>query len=176
MSEMYLGDRLAEPITGDLALPPAPDFCGVALQGSMQQILSQNLGKYVVCEFLVGSEEKETKAGILYFVGASYLVLYDDTALSFVVCDAYPLKFVTFLATGREEPDVMPVPVVRMEDGQPIRQQPSQVQQQSQAQQQSNPLSSAPPPTGIRAGGGNTQAKAAFNYTKRKSLTRNCPG
>lgn len=75
-------------------------------QGSMQQILAENLGKYVECEFLIGTQNIVRKEGILYFVGISYVVLFDYNANKYYVCDFYSLKFVTFYEEGKE-----PVPV-----------------------------------------------------------------
>ena len=69
--------------------------------GSMQQILSKNTGLYVVCEFLIGTQNIEIKEGILYAVGVSYLVIYEVDFSSYAVCDFYSLKFITFYEPGR---------------------------------------------------------------------------
>lgn len=68
-----------------------------AYAGSMQEILRQNVGNYVICEFLVGTQNLERKEGILYSVGVSFIVLYEVYNQEYVVCDFYSLKFVTFL-------------------------------------------------------------------------------
>lgn len=47
-------------------------------------------------EFLVGTQTLVRKQGILYSVGISFLVLYDTAEETYVVCDLYSVKFVTF--------------------------------------------------------------------------------
>lgn len=86
---------------GGLVTPPEENFNTDAMRGSMQQILSDNLGLYVVCEFLVGTQAMTRKEGILYAVGRSYLTLYDETSQNFVVCDIFSVKFVTFYLPGQ---------------------------------------------------------------------------
>ena len=71
---------------------------GPGYTGSMQQILSENTGKRVVIDFLVGTSNIVRKEGILYLVGISYVVLYDDRADTYTVCNLYSIEFVTFLA------------------------------------------------------------------------------
>ncbi len=71
---------------------------GPGYTGSMQQILSQNTGKRVVIDFLVGTSNIVRKEGILYLVGVSYVVLYDSRADTYTVCNLYSIEFVTFLA------------------------------------------------------------------------------
>ena len=59
--------------------PPAvsgTEISQSAYSGSMQQILRENVGNYVICEFLVGTQNLERKEGILYSVGVSFIVLY----------------------------------------------------------------------------------------------------
>ena len=65
-------------------------------RGSIQEVLSQNTGLFVAIEFLVGTQTLVRKQGILYSVGISFLVLYDYTEGTYVVCDLYSVKFVTF--------------------------------------------------------------------------------
>ncbi len=65
--------------------------------GSFQEILSMNLGYYVICEFLVGTQQIVVKQGILYQVGTSYMVLYNRAEETYTICDFYSLKFVTFV-------------------------------------------------------------------------------
>ncbi|WP_294475902.1 hypothetical protein [uncultured Intestinimonas sp.] len=86
---------------GGLVTPPEEDFDTDAMRGSMQQMLSDNLGLYVVCEFLVGTQAMSRKEGILYAVGRSYVTLYEEASQNFVVCDIFSLKFVTFYLPGR---------------------------------------------------------------------------
>ena len=86
---------------GGLVTPPEEDFNTDAMRGSMQQILADNLGNFVVCEFLVGTQAMTRKEGILYNVGRSYLTLYEENSQAFVVCDIFSVKFVTFYLPGQ---------------------------------------------------------------------------
>lgn len=72
-----------------------------AMKGSLQQFLSWNLGEYVLCEFLIGTQSQSTREGILYAVGMSYFVLYEEKTETYVMCDIYAVKFVTFYRPGR---------------------------------------------------------------------------
>lgn len=86
---------------GSIVTPPEGDFNNEAFQGSMQQILSDNLGQFVVCEFIVGTGPALTvKEGILYNVGRSFIVLYEELNRNYVVCDIFSIKFVTFYLPG----------------------------------------------------------------------------
>ena len=67
----------------------------------MQQFLSENLGQFVVIEFLVGTQTLSAKAGILYAVGTSVVTLYQELSQTFVTCDIFSIKFVTFYLPGR---------------------------------------------------------------------------
>ena len=103
---------------GGLVTPPEENFNTDAMQGSMQQILSDNLGTYVVCEFLVGTQAMTRKEGILYSVGRSYLALYEENSQTFIVCDIFSVKFVTFYLPGqrpgRPLMDNSEVPAIQM--------------------------------------------------------------
>ena len=82
---------------GTFTVPPDQDFDTVTFQGSMQQVLQENVGKYVIVEFLIGTGSLTSRQGMLYYVGAQFLVLYDEFESRFVVCDIFSVKFVTFL-------------------------------------------------------------------------------
>ena len=82
--------------------PPQEDFNTAALQGSMQQILSENLGKFVIADFLIGISTIVRRVGIIYSVGRGYLTLYLEQYKAFEVCDIFSLKFVTFFPPGSE--------------------------------------------------------------------------
>ena len=58
--------------------PPQSNFNSEEMRGSMQQILSENIGEYVVIEFLIGTSTMMRKQGFLYYVGRSYVTLYDE--------------------------------------------------------------------------------------------------
>lgn len=69
-------------------------------RGSMQQILSENTGRQIVVDFLVGNSNIVRKEGILYMVGLSYIVLYEPRTDAYTVCNLYSVEFVTFLPAG----------------------------------------------------------------------------
>ena len=103
--------------SGGLVTPPEENFNTDTMRGSMQQILSDNLGSYVMCEFLVGTQAMTRKEGILYSVGRSYLTLYEETSQTFVVCDIFSVKFVTFYLPGQRpgrSGGGIPVPTVNI--------------------------------------------------------------
>jgi len=86
---------------GSISTPPQQDFDTPAMEGSMQQFLADNLGAYVVIEFLVGTQAVTRKAGVLYAVGTSVVTLYEELSQTFVTCDIFSVKFVTFYLPGR---------------------------------------------------------------------------
>jgi len=90
--------------SGGLNVPeePAAEFDTPGMQGSMQQLLSENLGKYVMADFLIGVSNIVRRVGILYSVGRGFLVLYDEDHHNFDVCDIFSLKFVAFFPPGFE--------------------------------------------------------------------------
>ena len=81
--------------------PPQQSFNTPEMQGSMQKILSDNIGEYVVIEFLIGTDRMNRKQGILYFVGTSFVTLYDDVHNNYIVCDIFSIKFVYFYYPGQ---------------------------------------------------------------------------
>lgn len=86
---------------GHFTTPPPQNFDTEAMQGSMQQVLSENLGEYVVVDFLIGTQSMQQKQGILYAVGTSFVTLYEEQTQTFVVCDMFAIKFVTFYLPGQ---------------------------------------------------------------------------
>lgn len=81
------------------SVPPDQNFDTLSFQGSIQQVLQENVGKYVIVEFLIGTYGLTSRQGLLYYVGSQFLVLYDEFESRFVVCDIFSVKFVTFLET-----------------------------------------------------------------------------
>ena len=79
-----------------LQVPPAQNFDTANFQGSMQEVLHENIGKYVLVDFLIGTSNLVTRQGFLYYVGTQFIVLYDSLNLRYVVCDIFSIKFVTF--------------------------------------------------------------------------------
>lgn len=76
--------------------PKQEDFDSEEMRGSMQMILAQNIGNFVVIEFLIGTGGIMRKQGMLYFVGRSFVTIYDETCNNFIVCDIFSIKFVYF--------------------------------------------------------------------------------
>ena len=73
--------------------------------GSLSRTLEMHIGYFTVCDFLVGTQNTVTKCGILYDVGDSYIVLFDDISNRYTVCDSSSLKFVTFLNSTATPPN-----------------------------------------------------------------------
>ena len=68
-------------------------------QGSLKNLLSRNLGYYVVAIFQVGTQGTVSVPGILYTVGNDYIILYQPAENRYVMGDLYALKFVEFHET-----------------------------------------------------------------------------
>ena len=62
--------------SGSLVVPPEENFNTPAMRGSLQQFLADNLGEYVVVEFLIGTNALTRKQGVLYAVGRSVVTRY----------------------------------------------------------------------------------------------------
>lgn len=75
--------------------------------GSLQQMLSQNTGRRIVVDFLIGTTNIIRKEGILYLVGLSYIVLYDDKADIYTVCNLYSIVFVSFISNNNTSMQAM---------------------------------------------------------------------
>lgn len=88
------------PANNGFNVPPDQDFNTVSFQGSMQQVLQENVGNYVIVEFLIGTNNLISRQGVLYNVSTQFLVLYDEIESRYVVCDIFSVKFVTFLLPG----------------------------------------------------------------------------
>lgn len=63
---------------------------------SLSAILRENVGYYVICEFLIGTINIVRREGILYSSGYNFLTLYQEEQDRYVVCDIFSLKFITF--------------------------------------------------------------------------------
>lgn len=87
-------------VTNGFNVPADQNFNTETFQGSMQQVLSDNIGSYVIVEFLIGTGQLNTRQGILYYVGSQFLVLLDEIEARYIVCDIFAVKFVTFLLPG----------------------------------------------------------------------------
>lgn len=102
--------------------PPQETFDSEEMRGSMQMILSENIGQFVVIEFLIGTQEIIRKQGMLYFVGRSFVTLYDEMVNNFIICDIFSVKFVYFYMPGdRPRYNYNTLPPVSGEPGMPPR-------------------------------------------------------
>ena len=98
--------------------PPMPGqaidpFTGEATQVdpmTLQEIMSEALGTYVIVEFLIGTQSIVRREGVLNSVGQSWLVLYDETNDTSLLCDMYSVKFVTFFQPGVRPYQSSPAP------------------------------------------------------------------
>lgn len=67
-----------------------------AYLGSFASVLRENLGAYVVVEFLIGTQNLVSKEGILFNAGNNFITLYNSVDNYYTVCDLYSIKFVNF--------------------------------------------------------------------------------
>lgn len=74
-------------------------------QDNILAILQNNVGYYVVCDFLIGTDGLYTKEGILYSAGVNFLTLFNPQNRTYTVCDIYSLKFITFYNSKTVPPD-----------------------------------------------------------------------
>lgn len=65
--------------------------------GFIPYYLSQNIGKNVRAEFIIGTNMFTDRTGVLKEVGINYFVLHDVNSRTDVMCDMYSVKFVTVL-------------------------------------------------------------------------------
>ena len=84
-SMMEDNNSINTPTEGNSGIMDSP-----GLEGSFQQVLADNLGHYVQIDFLVGVQTLVRRSGIIYAVGRSFVVLYDETNRNFVMCDVFP--------------------------------------------------------------------------------------
>ena len=61
------------------------------LTASWRSMLSQNIGKWVAADFLIGTGQLLHREGRLHAVGNDYLVLFDGQ--QYLSADLYALKF-----------------------------------------------------------------------------------
>lgn len=153
---------------GILVVPPSQDFISAALQGSIQQILAENLGKKADCEFLVGSDTTETKSGILQYAGNGSIVLYDEASGNYLICDACSIKFATLYPPQQAVPERSRGTAPTVDDA---TKQPATEAPQSRAQgTRQTPAPEQPMQiSGVQPVNARTRSQAAFNYAKRKA-------
>ncbi|MBR2500725.1 MAG: hypothetical protein IKL09_00145 [Clostridia bacterium] len=64
-------------------------------QDTFAEILSANIGAYVLIQFLIGTGSLVDKEGYLYAVGQNFVTIYEPLDDRYVVCDLYTVKFVS---------------------------------------------------------------------------------
>lgn len=73
---------------------------GIIQTKSLPEVMADEVGHYIVCQMLVGTNKIVVFEGILTQVGNNYFVLFDESTNTLTSCDMYSLKFVTFFNTG----------------------------------------------------------------------------
>jgi hypothetical protein len=136
---------------------PAQEAGSEGFVDSVLQILAENIGAYIVAEFLVGTNTIVGRQGILEFVGPNYIVLHDEANQIHIIGDAAALRFVS-ICFGEEG-----------ENGATASQ--TATQQTQQGAQTPTPAPSPTTPSGVQMVSANARAhsQAAFNYAKRKT-------
>lgn len=92
--------RRSNPLNQGINVPEQQSFDTPEMRGSIQQILADNIGEYVVVEFILGTQGETRKQGILVHVGKSFITLYDEARNIYIVCDIFSVKFVYFYYPG----------------------------------------------------------------------------
>ncbi|MBR6735596.1 MAG: hypothetical protein IKL92_01850 [Oscillospiraceae bacterium] len=109
---MATNDRESWQLTTDHNAPVSgSEMNRAGAPGSIQELLLQNTGYYVVCDFLIGTDRLVRKEGYLHDVSTGWMSLYMPSVNQYVVCDIYAVKFVTFYPPG-EEPTAPAVPMM----------------------------------------------------------------
>jgi len=67
---------------------------------TLNTILNSNRGRYVVCEFLIGTDIILRREGYIVEVGMNFVTLFRRDQDLYQVCDLYSLKFMYFSETG----------------------------------------------------------------------------
>lgn len=156
---------MSETSSSALVTPPEQDFDTASYRGSMQQILQENIGNYVIVEFLIGTGSLNSRQGILYDVGSQFLVLYDDINLRYVVCDIFSVKFVTFLLPGYR-PGQIPSPLVSAQE-EAVRNRAADTPA-AEHEPEDAPQEDASMPDAIPVSARLTPSRAAYSYAVRK--------
>jgi hypothetical protein len=75
---------------------------GTVNDGTMQDVLAKSIGRYVVCELLIGANNTVVKEGFLNEVGRSYFTLLNEDSNAVTICDFYTLKLATCYKAGEK--------------------------------------------------------------------------
>ncbi len=76
------------------------NHCGKIQTKTLPEIMADEIGHYIVCQMLIGTNKIVVFEGVLTQVGTNYFVLFDESTNTLTSCDMYSLKFVTFFAAG----------------------------------------------------------------------------
>ena len=90
-------------------VPSPEDFTQAQFTGSIQKILSMNIGEFITVDFLIGTSQMVSKSGTLYFVGERYIVLQQARNRAYVICHMFSIKFVHFLDFRPEEENLQDI-------------------------------------------------------------------
>lgn len=100
---------------------------GIVSDNSIQEVLAKALGRYAICELLIGANTIDTREGYLCYVGKNYFMLYQPETATCMMCDLYSLKYITFFAPNMKAQS--------MEIPESFTQQMQQIEQQQAPQQ-----------------------------------------
>lgn len=71
------------------------DFDGPPYRGSFQQLLSNNIGRSVKIDYMIGSGNLISQTGTILNVGTQYVLLKNKNVI--LTGDIFSIKFITFL-------------------------------------------------------------------------------
>ena len=76
---------MSEMSNENFQVPAEQSFDTETFQGSMQQVLQDNIGAFVSVDFLIGTQNFVTKQGVLFWVGSQFIVLYEQSNQQYVI-------------------------------------------------------------------------------------------
>ena len=88
--------RPSDEVLDEMGAGPNPGQQQMGFNSSLAEILANNIGYYVICEFLIGTNNIVYKDGILYAAGNNFVTLYQEEEDRYVICDFFSLRFVNF--------------------------------------------------------------------------------
>lgn len=157
-------------------VPPEQDFDTMGFQGSMQQVLQENIGTFVNIEFLIGSNNLVSRAGYLYAVGSQFVVLYNAVYQQWVVCDIFSVKFVSFLQTAQSALDDLTEALQQLSEGSAGNETQSAPGSVNTAEPNRVPAQTAPAATAAATAAAasvpaasRTPSQAAYTYAARRA-------
>ena len=97
-SQEMLESERGSGVLGTTQLRPSPTQNSED-QDTFAEILTANIGAYVLIQFLIGSSSLIDKEGYLYAVVTNFVTIYEPLDDRYVVSDLYSVKFVTIYNT-----------------------------------------------------------------------------